>query len=129
VLRHYTWPGNVRQLENTMRRLLVTGQESEIGRAEMELALSGQPAAMPVQGNNRGEKLSESVARHLRRYFELHGEELPPPGLYDRILREMEAPLIEIALEYTAAIRLDVPIFLGSTAIPCARRSAIWIFA
>lgn len=101
LLRHYTWPGNVRQLENTMRRLLVTGQSAEIGRAEVEAALSGQPAAMPAENGTRGEKLGESVARHLRRYFELHGGDLPPPGLYDRILREIEAPLIEIALEYT----------------------------
>jgi len=113
LLRHYTWPGNVRQLENTMRRLLVTGQASEIGRAELELALSGQPAAMPVQGNNRGEKLGESVSRHLRRYFELHGEELPPPGLYDRILREIEAPLIEIALEYTGGNQARCADLLG----------------
>ncbi len=101
MMRHYTWPGNVRQLENTMRRLVVTGQATEIGRNEIELALSGQPAAMPAHDGTRSEKLSESVGRHLRRYFELHGDELPPPGLYDRILREVEAPLIEIALEYT----------------------------
>ena len=34
-----------------------------------------------------------------RRYFDLHGNILPPPGLHARILREVEAPLIEIALE------------------------------
>ena len=101
LIRHYTWPGNVRQLENTMRRLVVTGQSAEIGRAEMEAALTGQPAATPATDGTRGEKLAESVARHLRRYFELHGDDLPPPGLYDRILREVESPMIEIALEYT----------------------------
>ncbi len=101
LIRHYTWPGNVRQLENTMRRLVITGQTAEIGRAEMDAALTGQPAAMPAADGTRGEKLGESVARHLRRYFELHGDDLPPPGLYDRILREVEAPLIEIALDYT----------------------------
>ncbi|WP_209424780.1 response regulator [Pararhodobacter sp. SW119] len=102
LIRHYTWPGNVRQLENTMRRLVVTGQTEEIGRSEMESALTGQPAVTQASGGAPGEKLGESVARHLRRYFELHGDELPPPGLYDRILREVEAPLIEIALEYTS---------------------------
>lgn len=101
LMRHYTWPGNVRQLENTMRRLVVTGQSTEVSRPEMEAALSGQPAAMPAHDGTRGEKLGESVARHLRRYFELHGDDLPPPGLYDRILHEVEAPLIEIALDYT----------------------------
>ena len=48
---------------------------------------------------------------------------LPPAGLYQRVLREVEAPLIEIALDATAAIRRAAPICSASTAIRCARRS------
>ncbi|MCC5987698.1 MAG: response regulator [Pararhodobacter sp.] len=101
LLRKYEWPGNTRQLENTIRRLVITGHEPEISRAEVESALHGHPAAATPGEGRQGETLSEAVARHVRRYFELHGEELPPPGIYGRILREVEAPLIEIALEYT----------------------------
>ena len=43
--------------------------------------------------------LSEAVEQHLQRYFDLHGDQLPPPGLYDRVLREVERPLIQIALD------------------------------
>jgi two-component system nitrogen regulation response regulator GlnG len=59
------------------------------------------------------EKLSTSVARHLRRYFDLHGTMLPPPGLYPRILREIEAPLIEIALEATGGNQAKCADLLG----------------
>ncbi|MFN3952849.1 MAG: response regulator [Pararhodobacter sp.] len=113
LLRHYAWPGNVRQLENTIRRLVITGHEPEIGRAEIEAALSSHPAAHPHGEGPHGETLGEAVARHVRRYFELHGEDLPPPGVYSRILHEMEAPLIEIALEYTGGNQARCAELLG----------------
>jgi two-component system nitrogen regulation response regulator GlnG len=101
LVRAYSWPGNVRQLENTIRRLVVTSSEEEIGRAEVEHVLGNQPDIEPLVGGGDGEKLSASVGKHLRRYFDLHGGVLPPPGLYQRILREVEIPLIEIALDAT----------------------------
>ncbi|MGH1329520.1 MAG: response regulator [Paracoccaceae bacterium] len=99
LVRAYSWPGNVRQLENTIRRLMVTSSEEMISRAEAEAVLGNQPAMEPLQTGGGGEKLNASVAKHLRRYFDLHGGVLPPPGLYQRILREVEMPLIEIALD------------------------------
>lgn len=113
VVRQYRWPGNVRQLENVIRRLVITGQEAEISRAEMEAALTAHPAA-PLQGEAvEGGTLAESVARHVRRYFELHGADLPPPGVYQRILHEIEAPLIDIALEYTGGNQARCADLLG----------------
>src|SRR5690606_33241160 len=69
LVRSYSWPGNVRQLENTLKRLMVTSSEPEIARAEVEAVLGSQPALEPLRGGGEGEKLSASVARHLRRYF------------------------------------------------------------
>ncbi|MFZ5750450.1 MAG: response regulator [Pseudomonadota bacterium] len=113
LVRGYSWPGNVRQLENTMRRLVVTAQGDEITQAEIEAALGSQPALEPARGGVEGEKLSAAIARHLKRYFDLHGGELPPAGLYDRILREMELPLIEIALDATAGNQARCSDLLG----------------
>ena len=45
LMRAYSWPGNVRQLENAVRRLGLTAQGDEITRAEVEAALGSQPAA------------------------------------------------------------------------------------
>jgi len=103
----------VRQLENTIRRLTITASGEEITRAEVEATLGNQPAAEPLRGGGEGEKLSASVARHLQRYFDLHGTALPPPGVYQRILREVEAPLIEIALDATGGNQARCADLLG----------------
>ncbi|MEX1662310.1 response regulator [Thioclava sp. 15-R06ZXC-3] len=113
LVRAYSWPGNVRQLENTIRRLTVTSPEDEITRAEVEFVLGNQPAIEPLRQGGEGEKLSASIGRHLRRYFDLHGGNLPPPGLYDRILKEMEAPLLEIALDATGGNQARCADLLG----------------
>jgi len=113
LIRAYSWPGNVRQLENTIRRLVVTSSEELISRAEVEMVLGNQPAMEPLRGGGEGDKLSASVGGHLRRYFDLHGGVLPPPGLYQRILREVELPLIEIALDATGGNQAKCADLLG----------------
>ncbi|GGW22361.1 nitrogen regulation protein NR(I) [Gemmobacter lanyuensis] len=113
LVRAYSWPGNVRQLENTLKRLMVTSTEPEISRAEVEAALGSQPLPEPMKGLGEGDKLSASVARHLKRYFDLHGGQLPPAGVYNRILREVEAPLIEIALDATGGNQAKCADLLG----------------
>jgi two-component system nitrogen regulation response regulator GlnG len=113
LVRSHPWPGNVRQLENTLRRLMVTSSGAEITRSEVDIALGTEAAVGPLRGGGEGEKLSASVARHLRRYFDLHGGHLPPDGVYQRILREIELPLIEIALEATAGNQAKCADLLG----------------
>jgi two-component system nitrogen regulation response regulator GlnG len=79
----------------------------------------GLPARDRAADRRRsGDKLSASVAKHLRRYFDLHGGVLPPPGLYARILKEVEMPLIEIALEATGGNQAKCADCWASTAIP-----------
>jgi two-component system nitrogen regulation response regulator GlnG len=113
LVRSYSWPGNVRQLENALRRLVVTSTEEEIGKQEVEAVLGQQPAMEPLRSGDSGEKLMSAVAKHLRRYFDLHGGVLPPAGLYDRILREVEIPLIEISLDATAGNQARCADLLG----------------
>jgi len=114
VLRVHPWPGNVRQLENVLKRLLVTSSDPEITLSELEAALGGGHQIEPARaGVIENEKLSSSVARHLKRYFDLHNGQLPPNGVYDRILREIELPLIEIALDATAGNQAKCADLLG----------------
>ncbi|WP_299350505.1 response regulator [uncultured Shimia sp.] len=113
LFRAYSWPGNVRQLENAVKRLVLTARAEEVSLPEAEGVLGSQPQAGPLLGGEDTEKLSASVARHLRRYFDLHGNMLPPAGLYQRILREIEMPLIEIALDATGGNQAKCADLLG----------------
>ncbi|SCM67853.1 response regulator [Donghicola eburneus] len=113
MVRAYSWPGNVRQLENAMKRLVVTSREPSITQTEVESVLGNQPSIEPMVSGAPQEKLSAAVARHLRRYFDLHGGVLPPPGLYQRILHEIELPLIEIALDATGGNQAKCADLLG----------------
>jgi len=111
-LRTYGWPGNIRQLENIMNRLCVTAADPEIHVNEVEAALGNLPN-IANQSPNSNEGLSITVGRHIGRYFDLHGKALPPPGLYGRILREVEKPLIQIALDATGGNQAKCADLLG----------------
>lgn len=113
-LSAYPWPGNLRQLEYVMQRLMLTGSGPEIGKPEVETALGAPAGGAPMAAAAAAdESLSGAVARHLTRYFALHGGALPPPGVYQWVLHEIEVPLIEIALDATGGNQLRAAELLG----------------
>ena len=64
--------------------------------------------------NYRGdENLANAVERYLARYFTGFDEGLPPPGLYHRVLREVEAPLLTAALAATRGNQIRAADLLG----------------
>jgi len=100
ALRAHPFPGNLRELDNLLRRLALTVQGPRIEAEDVAAALP-TPVAPRVASLHidPSRPLSEAVEQHLQRYFDLHGDQLPPPGLYERVLREVERPLIQIALD------------------------------
>ena len=68
LIQTYTWPGNVRQLENMVKRLGLTAKEAIISLSEVEQALSNQPEVAEVLSNGRSDKLASDVDKHLREY-------------------------------------------------------------
>ena len=113
LFRAYSWPGNVRQLQNVVKRLGLTSREREISLTEVEQSLESQPEIKGSFEKAGAEKMSNDIERHLRRYFDLHGNFLPPVGLYNRILKELESPLIAISLEATGGNQAKCAELLG----------------
>lgn len=113
LMRHAYWAGNVRQLENMIRRLVATSAQMEIEAQDTRLALGDMLGTAVGVGIRGGEKLGQSIKSHLQHYFDLHGADLPPDGLYQRILREMEQPLIELTLDATGGNQAKCAEVLG----------------
>ena len=63
--------------------------------------------------NKHHESLSESIERHLSSYFAAHENTLPTPGLYNRVLKELERPLLALTLEATQGNQLRAADLLG----------------
>src|SRR5215471_15477037 len=95
------WPGNVRELENLVRRLAALYSEEVIGVAAVEAELGDLPTPIDAVDVPDGEGLSAAVEHHIRGYFAAHKGGLPSSGLYDRVLREVERPLIVLTLGAT----------------------------
>ncbi len=96
-LKSYRWPGNVRELENLVRRLAALYSQEVIGLDVIEAELT-DVAAAPSFGADDKESLGGAVERHLKNYFSAHKDGLPPPGLYERVLHEIERPLLSLSL-------------------------------
>ena len=59
------------------------------------------------------QSLGASVEQYLTQYFLAQGERLPPPGVYDRIVQEVERPLISICLAATRGNQIRAAQLLG----------------
>jgi two-component system nitrogen regulation response regulator GlnG len=112
-LTAHKWPGNIRELENLVKRLAALYSGEVIGAAAIDDELLDNPASADEEFTDRSENLSGAVERHLRSYFAAHGDNLPPAGLYDRILREIERPLITLSLDATKGNQLKAAAMLG----------------
>jgi two-component system nitrogen regulation response regulator GlnG len=116
ALQAHDWPGNVRELENMVKRLAALCPDEQIAADAVEQELVNREAeiqnAEAVPGEV-GRSLGAAVEHHLGRYFAMHGDQLPPAGLYDRVLREIELPLIALTLSATRGNQVKAADMLG----------------
>ena len=115
-LKKYKWPGNIRELENFIRRLVVLIPSNKITNTDVIKNLSKTNTLITESNSNIGlEKmsLSMSVEQHLKKFFKLHKGKLPSAGLYSRIINEVERPLISICLNATKGNQIRASKLLG----------------
>ncbi|MDR6951029.1 two-component system nitrogen regulation response regulator GlnG [Ancylobacter sp. 3268] len=112
-LKRYRWPGNVRELENLIRRLAALYPQEIITASIIEAELATPISTATPEEGGQDETLSSSVERHLNTYFGGFGENLPPPGLYHRILKDVEYPLLSAALAATRGNQIKAAELLG----------------
>ncbi len=115
-LKGHRWPGNVRELENLVKRLTAMEVDDTINRASVERELATLPMREQSPSGNRfvsHENLSEFIENHLAEYFAGFGKHLPPDGLYDRVLADIEVPLLRAAIAATYGNQIKAADLLG----------------
>jgi len=112
LLQQYSWPGNVRELENLVMRLSALYTEETIS-AEIvhhELNLADRPSS----NNNTGPgDVSTAVETHVAHLLAESEPNLPAPGLYQRVLDKVEAPLIAMSLNACGGNQIKAAEMLG----------------
>ncbi|WP_442678005.1 nitrogen regulation protein NR(I) [Sphingomonas sp. ASY06-1R] len=111
-LEQHVWPGNVRELENLMRRLAALTRDAVIGSTLIEQQL-GIQSPQPLLQDAVGAGLDDVIEQHLARHFASYGSALPPDGLYDRVLAEIERPLLRQTLAAVRGNQLKAARLLG----------------
>ncbi len=114
-LRAHRWPGNVRELENLMRRLAALCPDETIsgGIVDAELSEAATPADEPSPSASGTEPLARAVERHTRQFLAAHADGLAPRDMYDRIIAEVERPLIQMTLSATRGNQIKAAAMLG----------------
>ncbi len=113
-LKAHDWPGNIRELENFIRRLAALRSEDTLTPDIIDEELQSlKPVFESRRGDTTPAGLSEAVERHLAEYFASFGKALPPPNLYDRVLADVERPLFIAALAATHGNQIKAADLLG----------------
>lgn len=111
-LKTHDWPGNVRELENLLKRAIALSPVSVITGREIERELGVTRATLAGE-EHAPETFEESVLRRLAGIFQASAPDLPETGLYDRVLAEVERPLIQLALQATKGNQIRAASVLG----------------
>lgn len=109
ALQAHGWPGNVRELENAVRRLAALYAE-EVIDADAVYGVMAAAASLPsAQSATGAGGLSAAVAQILSADASL----MAGRDVYDRVLREVEKPLITRMLEMTGGNQIRAAELLG----------------
>jgi two-component system, NtrC family, nitrogen regulation response regulator GlnG len=114
ALQTYRWPGNVRELENLIKRLMAMESDDTIAASSVIRELATNPPPKLQNGHATAfDQPAEFFENYLSDYFASFGSNLPPTGLYERILAEIEPPLLRASLTATNGNQLRAADLLG----------------
>ena len=105
VLRAYAWPGNVRQLENVCRRVMIMAPSREIDVDDL-------PAELVADEHNSVTDGEEDWEGALRRWAERRLRQ-SHDGILDEALPRFETTMIHVALNSTRGRRQEAARLLG----------------
>ncbi len=112
-LRAHSWPGNARELENLMRRLAALYAQEVIGAEAVAAELADAGPGTAEEPGRGPETLEQAVERHIGGFMSAQKDGLPVRDLYERVLAEVERPLLRLALSATRGNQIKAAAMLG----------------
>ena len=107
----------MRELENLVRRLAALYPQDEISAEiienELQIEKGHSGAALRQSAPDSDISIGQAVEHNMQKYFSAFGDELPPSGLYDRVLAELELPLLLACLTATRGNQIRAAELLG----------------
>ena len=114
LFKSQRWPGNVRELENLIKRLMAMEVDDTISFESVQRELTNnQLIVSPNIEQSQPDRLSDFMEQYLAKYLSGFGDGLPPAGLYERMLAEIEPPLLRAVLVATRGNQLKAADVLG----------------
>jgi two-component system nitrogen regulation response regulator GlnG len=107
-LVRYTWPGNVAELRDVVRRLCLRKRRGQVELGDVEAILPPVEERVPVEQLSFEEMVRAKIRALLQRM-----EGYPIEDLYEEVISRVERPLIELVLERTSNNQLKAAEILG----------------
>jgi two-component system nitrogen regulation response regulator GlnG len=107
-LTAYSWPGNVAELRDVVRRLCLRRRRGQVELSDVEAVLPPVEERVPVEQLSFEEMVRAKIRALLQRM-----EGYPIEDLYEEVISRVERPLIELVLERTGNNQLKAAEILG----------------
>ena len=107
-LTGYSWPGNVAELRDVVRRLCLRRRRGQVELSDVEAVLPPVEERVPVEQLSFEEMVRAKIRALLQRM-----EGYPIEDLYEEVISRVERPLIELVLERTGNNQLKAAEILG----------------
>ena len=112
-LRAHRWPGNVRELENLIRRLAALYPQETITAEVIDAELADSAPLAEQLAASGPEPLTRAVERHIRQFLSAQDDGIEQSDIYDRVIAEVERPLIQMTLAATRGNQIKAAAMLG----------------
>jgi two-component system nitrogen regulation response regulator GlnG len=109
LLSSYSWPGNVRELENTIKRGVILSSDPILTSADFSSLTNRQETIHAIPQEQSLESLVEMKLRSSMNGI----EKLDKGDIYDRVLEQVERPLIRYVLEKTRGNQVRAADIMG----------------
>ena len=104
----YLWPGNVAELKNLCRRLVINSTSSRIEAGDVDAVLPVVAERVPLEDLSFEEMVKAKLGGFLQRM-----DGYPLHDLYDKVVERVERPLFDLVLEKTGGNQLKAAEILG----------------